>query len=138
MLTTLIALALALQTLSASIAQASETIPAPVTEPRPAPSTEEAVRAYFSDIPIMAEIAGCESGFRQFDAAGQVLRGKVNPRDTGVFQINLDYHAHEAQRLGTDLSALDGNLRFARYLYESKGTGPWGASKSCWQPRMLR
>ena len=41
-------------------------------------STENYVREYFSDIPIMIQIARCESTFRQLDSDGEIHRGKVN------------------------------------------------------------
>ena len=38
-------------------------------------SVEATVREYFADIPVMIEIARCESKFRQFADSGNVLRG---------------------------------------------------------------
>ncbi len=51
-------------------------------------STEQYVRQYFKDIPIMVEIAKCESHFRQLDPDGDIHRGVVNNADVGVMQIN--------------------------------------------------
>ncbi|MEY2641006.1 MAG: hypothetical protein RL150_399 [Candidatus Parcubacteria bacterium] len=95
-------------------------------------TTEEQVREYFSDTPILAEVARCESQFRQFDENGQVLRGKVNAQDVGVMQINEKYHLETAQKLGLDLHTLDGNMAYAHYLYEKEGTRPWNYSSACW------
>lgn len=94
--------------------------------------TEEIVRAYFSDIPVMVQIARCESTFRHTLKNGTVLRGKHDPADTGVMQINARYHSKEAAALGYDLTDLHGNLAYARHLYEKKGTQPWNASRPCW------
>lgn len=96
-------------------------------------STEGAVRRYFSDIPIMAEIARCESTFRHINPqTGAVLRGFVNASDVGVMQINTYYHGSTAERLGLDLMKLEDNMAYARYLYEREGTRPWNASRPCW------
>lgn len=96
------------------------------------PTTAEIVRGYFKDAPIMANIAWCESKYRQHDTSGAVLRGVVNNRDVGIMQINETYHAATAGALGIDLHTLEGNLQFARYLYEREGTRPWSSSKGCW------
>lgn len=94
--------------------------------------TETIVREYFKDIPIMAQVARCESHFRHTLADGSVLRGRVDSDDTGVMQINLRYHQKKATELGLDLHDIEGNLAYARYLYEQKGTQPWNASAPCW------
>ncbi len=94
--------------------------------------TEGIVRSYFSDIPVMIQIARCESTFRHTLADGTVLTGKVDPADTGVMQINKRYHGSAAAELGLDLNALSDNLAYARNLYERQGTQPWAASAPCW------
>lgn len=38
--------------------------------------------------PVMQRIAQCESRGQHFTKDGQVVRGKRNPHDTGLFQIN--------------------------------------------------
>ena len=93
---------------------------------------ESYVRAYFAETPILAEISGCESGFRQSDQAGNVLRGKVNKSDVGLMQVNEYYHGQKALDLGFNLDTVDGNLAYAKYLYEKEGTAPWSASEKCW------
>jgi len=80
----------------------------------------------------MTRIAGCESGFRQFDNQGNVLRGVVNPLDVGIFQINEYYHLTTAQEYGINIYTSEGNIDFAKMLYDSQGTTPWNWSKSCW------
>jgi hypothetical protein len=94
--------------------------------------TEDAVREYFKDIPVLAEVARCESSFRQTLADGSILRGKVDSRDIGVMQINTFYHGAEAAKLGLDLTKFEDNMAFARVLYEREGTKPWRASAPCW------
>lgn len=94
--------------------------------------TETAVREYFSDIPIMIQVARCESTFRHTLADGSVLKGRVDNRDTGVMQINTYYHGDTAETLGLDLTDLNDNMTYARYLYERQGTQPWSASRPCW------
>lgn len=95
-------------------------------------STEAYVRNYFSDTPILAEVARCESTFRQTDKNGNVIRGKVNSADVGVMQINEYYHLEKSQELGHDIYTIDGNMAYAKYLYEREGARPWMASSPCW------
>ena len=93
---------------------------------------ERRVRIYFSDIPVMKEIAWCESRFRHYGSNGEVLRGEVEPTDIGVMQINEYFHGDTADRLGIDIHDFGGNLLYARYLYEKEGTRPWKSSQKCW------
>ena len=101
-------------------------------------TTEEKVRTYFEDIPIMAEVAKCESRFKHINpSTGSVIRGIVNPMDVGVMQINEYYHSSTATKLGLELENIEDNLAYARYLYEKEGTRPWNASRACWQNNLL-
>lgn len=95
---------------------------------------ETIVRSYFSDIPVMIQIARCESTFRHTLPDGTVLRGIVDPADTGIMQINKRYHSETAEKLGLDLDDIYGNMAYARDLYERQGTQPWSASAPCWSP----
>lgn len=95
-------------------------------------TTEQIVRDYFSDAPIMIDVARCESQFRQNNPDGSTLRGRVNSQDVGVMQINEKYHAATALKLGIDLYTIEGNMDYARYLYETQGTAPWVHSSKCW------
>lgn len=97
-----------------------------------AQTVEEYVREYFADVPVMVAIAKCESQFRQFDEDGNILK---NPTSTaiGVFQIMASIHQdHADEALGLDITNVQGNAAYARYLYEQQGTVPWNASKACW------
>ena len=95
-------------------------------------STEQYVRQYFSDIPIMVQIAKCESHYRQLDDNGDIHRGVENNQDVGVMQINEHYHLDTAQKEKFDIYTLEGNTQYARELYEKFGTQPWSSSKACW------
>ena len=95
-------------------------------------SDEEYIRKYFSDKPILAEIARCESQFRQNDKNGEVLRGVVNRSDKGVMQINEFYHIDTSEKLGYDIMTIEGNTSYARALFEKYGVKPWSSSFKCW------
>ncbi len=92
---------------------------------------EAEVREYFQDAPVMIQIARCESSFNQYDRNGNVLK---NPHSTakGAFQIMESLHTAKAANLGYDILTLEGNMGYARYLYNQQGTTPWNASKHCW------
>ncbi len=94
---------------------------------------EQYVREYFTDTPILAEIAKCESRFRHIGRNGKVLRGETVVEDVGVMQINEFYHEDTAKALGLDLHTLDGNLAYAKWLYAKEGITPWYSSAKCWQ-----
>ena len=94
---------------------------------------EAKAKKYFKDDPILVEIARCESSFRQVDENGKVLVGKVNKGDIGIMQINKYYHAQKALELGFDLNTLEGNMGYAKYLYDKEGVKPWISSKPCWK-----
>ena len=95
-------------------------------------STEQYVKKYFKDIPIMVHIARCESTFRQLTSQGDIHRGRVNNSDVGVMQINEFYHGDTAEQENLDIYTIEGNVAYARDLYERQGTKPWNSSKPCW------
>jgi hypothetical protein len=95
-------------------------------------TVEQYVRNYFSDIPVMIEIARCESRFRQHDENGDVLHGEKNTADRGVMQINEDFHNDNSEKLGFNILTLEGNTSYARYLFEKYGVKPWISSAKCW------
>lgn len=90
------------------------------------------VRQYYADTPILADIAWCESRMRHLDKDGNIFRGKSNPDDVGVMQINTKFHEATATAMGIDIESLGGNLEYAKYLYEKQGTKPWNSSSACW------
>jgi hypothetical protein len=95
-------------------------------------STETIVRSYFRDIPVMAEIARCESTFRHKLQDGSILQGRIDPADTGVMQINKRYHEATAIAMQLNLQDIYHNMAYARHLYETQGVQPWSASMPCW------
>lgn len=101
-------------------------------EIKKAMTVEEYVRNYFSDLPIMVEVAKCESRFRQHDLNGDTLRGVVNDLDRGVMQINEYYHNDDSAKFGYDILTLEGNTAYARHLFEKYGVKPWKSSMKCW------
>ncbi len=103
-----------------------------VREVASAKNTESIVRSYFADIPVMIEVARCESTFQHELTDGSILQGRVDPADTGVMQINKRYHQSAATAMELDLDDLYDNMAYARYLYDRQGTQPWNASMPCW------
>ena len=95
-------------------------------------NVQSKVKVYFSDAPIMHKIAFCESRNRQFDKNGSVMRGVVNSKDVGILQINERYHLSDSKKMGINIYTIDGNLEYARHLYENQGTQPWSSSRPCW------
>lgn len=82
--------------------------------------------------PLFARIAYCESGDRQFNEDGTILRGVINPYDVGRYQINAIHWEEEAEKLGIDIYAEKGNEAIALYIYKKFGTKPWRSSQKCW------
>jgi hypothetical protein len=127
-----------------SIKSMTEDNPAYVVEPvsleesadpesiAPITTVKDVVKDYFKDIPVLAKVAECESQFRQVDENGGVLRGVKNPFDVGVMQINEKYHLDRSEEMNMNIYSLDGNLEYARTLYNESGTAPWSSSKACW------
>lgn len=121
---------------SSDMTDATTTVSQAIDRPLSTVSTEAYVRDYFRDVPILAEVSRCESTFRQFGSNGDVIRGKVNKGDIGVMQINKYYHEEDAAKLGFDIYTIDGNLGYARYLYEKYGLDPWSSSSKCWKKHL--
>lgn len=97
-----------------------------------AKTLEHYVREYYRDTPVLAEVARCESGFVHFTDSGKVLRGIKDSNDVGVMQINERYHLERAEKLGYDIYSIEGNMAYAKYIYEKEGAAPWSASSKCW------
>ncbi len=81
---------------------------------------------------LALKIASCESGLTQFNSDGSVFRGRQNPQDVGIFQINEYYHLKRSQELGLNIYTREGNIEFAMILLSTTGTSPWNWSKACW------
>jgi hypothetical protein len=104
--------------------------PFPTLDTQTSSGVEARIRQYFADIPVMASIAKCESSFRQYGSNGLVL---FDPSYSmiGAFQVSAA-HMPEALSMGMDVTTLEGNMAYARHLYNSGGTDPWLASFRCW------
>lgn len=102
------------------IIMAAKTAPIPVPPPTP-------------KLPIIFEhIAKCESGGRQFNPDGSVLRGVHHPPDIGKFQINSAVWGDLALKLGHDIFTEEGNEAMAYVIYKRQGLQAWQASQHCW------
>lgn len=88
-----------------------------------------------SEFLTLKAVAHCESGIRQFDD-DSVLRGRINPLDIGVFQINEPYWLESAEKLGYDIHTIEGNIDMALWLYKNQGLNPWYLSKPCWKNKI--
>ncbi len=99
---------------------------------------EKNVRTFFAATPVMAEIARCESEFRQFNDSGTPLRGGIGGGMIGVFQFYERIHSAAAKNLGFDLATLEGNLGYAKHVYSLQGTEPWNSSHACWKDALLK
>jgi len=95
-------------------------------------TVKDEIIAEFGLNSTMYRIAQCESGFRQFDASGEVLRGLVNPLDRGVYQINEKYWLEESLKLNIDIYDTTGNIDMARHILKVQGVNAWSASSKCW------
>jgi hypothetical protein len=84
------------------------------------------------DIPILTKICNAESGGKQFNSDGSVVRGKVNPSDIGICQINEPTWNDRARKLGFDIYTQDGNEAMAQWIFLNYGDIPWSASKAGW------
>ncbi len=99
-------------------------------DPHNSADVEARIRQYFADVPVMANIAKCESSFRQYGSDGLPL---FDPSYSmiGAFQVSAA-HLPEALTMGMDVTTLEGNMAYARYLYNAGGTDPWLDSFNCW------
>lgn len=88
---------------------------------------EKRVREYFVDTPVMIDIALCESKFRQFTDSGNVMRGGSGGMMVGIFQFFESVHSKAAKNLGFDVLTVEGNLGYAKHVYEQSGTTPWSS-----------
>ena len=97
-----------------------------------AQTVQQYVQTYFAGEPVLAAIAGCESHYQQYGKDGNVLKNSASSA-VGLFQIMSSVHATFASdKLGLDINTMQGNMAYAKYLYETQGTAPWKASEACW------
>lgn len=93
---------------------------------------EAKIKEHFPSVPVMLDIARCESNMRQFYGKDLPLAGGTGGNMIGLFQINAPVHAEYALSLGMDIYTLEGNVAYAKLLYENEGTRPWRSSSKCW------
>jgi len=116
----------------------AEKLPSPAWEYYDGPEKQTVMSAFPADT-VMWAIAACESRYRQFGTGGSVLRGEINPRDIGLFQINEEIHSEligglmESNPVLYDITTTAGNIAVAKVLANRDGYQPWSASAWCWQ-----
>lgn len=86
-------------------------------------------RLPYSEAVALVARAQEESGFRQFNDDGSILRGEVNPKDVCAFQINEDYWLEKAKELGHDIYTLNGCIEMALVIYKERGLDAWNTLK---------
>lgn len=79
----------------------------------------------------LRDIAKCESGIRQYNDDGSVVRGRANPKDVGLLQINEFYHLAASKKLGFNIYTTEGNIAYGKWLYAHEGAKPWSWSAWC-------
>ena len=89
----------------------------------------------YSDYRLLQRIAEAESHFQQYDKNGSVLRGYINPKDTGIFQINEVFHLAASRKLGMNIYEPNGNIEYAVYIYTKDGSTHWNWSKIKWSKK---
>jgi hypothetical protein len=82
--------------------------------------------------PMLTKICNAESGGKQFNKDGSVLRGRVNPSDIGFCQLNEPIWNDKARKMGLDIYTEQGNKDMALYIFSNYGTDPWNSSKVMW------
>jgi len=84
---------------------------------------------------VMKDIAVAESGGKQFeDGTTDVVTGKVNDRDLGLFQVNDSLHGKTCTNSGFDIRELEGNAKCAELLLTRRGTtNDWCNSAWNWR-----
>ena len=73
-------------------------------------------------------IVYCESRWRQYDANGEVLFGRIDKRDTGLGQINTYFQRKRIRNSVLDPMEPYDNLRLIVYIYKLDGLSPWVCS----------
>ncbi|MEK7208884.1 MAG: transglycosylase SLT domain-containing protein [Patescibacteria group bacterium] len=93
---------------------------------------EKTSRDYDLDPRLALAVAKCENNFKHYNQDGEVLRGRANRYDVGIFQINEQYHLAKSRELGFDIYTPDGNIEYAVWLMKTSGRAPWVWSQPCW------
>jgi len=85
----------------------------------------------------MRPVCACESVGdadlepQHWDADGSVLRGRQNPDDIGMCQLNEPTWGATAKAHGWDIHTIEGNVLMANWIYANEGYYPWRYSKGC-------
>lgn len=87
---------------------------------------------YGNDVKLMLKIAMAESAGRQFNKDGTILRGQINNKDIGIFQLNEFYWLKKSKELNLDIYSLNGNIEMANWIMKNYGNSPWNWSKNKW------
>lgn len=82
-------------------------------------------------------IAQCEGEFKQFNKDGTILRGRINPHDIGIMQINSDHHEDTYLSMKIDVFTPRGNIEYGKVLFDQSGMAPWEASRPCWKNKIV-
>jgi predicted metal-binding protein len=95
-----------------------------------------------NDATEMLAIINCESGFKQFNEQGEVLKNREGSSAVGIAQIIASKHPDQKvldqynKRNNTDLTVNDfdittlmGNVGYALILYKVRGTRDWECAK---------
>jgi hypothetical protein len=107
--------------------------PSVATARTQSPANAEAVEKYVrKHAPELVGIARCESRFRQYNQNGSPLYNAGGSSAVGVMQIMSSAHNRRAKSLGFDIKTLEGNVGYAKVLYQEQGKQPWKASRRCW------
>lgn len=86
--------------------------------------------------PALEHICNAESGGKQFLDNGRVVRGKVNPSDIGICQINEPIWNDKARELGYDIYTEQGNRDMALWIFNHYGADPWNSSRGAWSKKL--
>ncbi len=91
-----------------------------------------------ADATALIPVIACESGFRQYDENGKLLRNKTYPDVVGIMQLRQKFHPDPAvvreynEKRGTDYSAEDfdltvpeDNVDYGIIYYKVEGLWPW-------------
>lgn len=104
------------------------------------PGDNSGIRDYVEDVfgnnHVMVDVARCESGFRQYYSGGGVLINEESDA-VGIYQLLDSWHDQAANDLGLDIYTVEGNVEYAKLLYEADGLKPWSPSSLCWDDGTL-
>ena len=100
---------------------------------------EESLKKGFTyqDFRLLRSIIQAESSWRQFEKSGDVLQGKINPKDIGLCQINSYYHLADAVKDNINIYTPEGNITMCIQIYEEDGWKPWVWSKHMWNRSVI-